>query len=146
MLFRSATHTVNAAARDVLGSHINQAGAKKTQKSSHLDITHFDQIPRDKIKEIEERANEIVEQDVDLYLDFLPRTEAEQKYGMAIYQGGAVPGKKIRIVEVPGIDVEACGGTHLNNTAETGKIKIINSQKIQDGVVRLKFTAGKATD
>jgi len=142
----TATHIVNAAARHVLGSHINQAGAKKTQKSSHLDITHFDQIPRDKIKEIEERANEIVEQGLDLYLDFLPRTEAEQKYGMAIYQGGAVPGKMIRIVEVPGIDVEACGGTHLNNTAETGKIKIINSQKIQDGVVRLKFTAGKATD
>jgi alanyl-tRNA synthetase len=142
----TATHIVNAAARDVLGSHINQAGAKKTQKSSHLDITHFEQIPKDKINQIEERANEIVEQGIDLYLDFLPRTEAEQKYGMVIYQGGAVPGKKIRIVEVPGVDVEACGGTHLNNTAETGRIKIIKSQKIQDGVVRLKFTAGKATD
>ncbi|TFF89273.1 MAG: hypothetical protein EU548_07750, partial [Promethearchaeota archaeon] len=131
---------------DVLGSHVNQAGAKKTLKSSHLDITHFEQIPRDKLKEIERRANEIVKQGIDLYLDFIPRTEAEKKYGMAIYQGGAVPGKNIRIVEVPSVDVEACGGTHLNNTAETGKIKIIKSQKIQDGVVRLKFTAGKATE
>jgi len=142
----TATHIVNAAARDVLGSHVNQAGAKKTLKSSHLDITHFEQIPRDKLKEIERRSNDIVEQGIDLYLDFIPRTEAEKKYGMAIYQGGAVPGKNIRIVEVPGVDVEACGGTHLNNTAETGKIKIIKSQKIQDGVVRLKFTAGKATE
>ena len=65
---------------------------------------------------------------------------------MTIYQGGAVPGKNLRIVEIPGIDVEACGGTHLNNTSETGYIHITKSQKIQDGTVRLTFTAGKATD
>ncbi|MFX1258875.1 MAG: alanine--tRNA ligase [Promethearchaeota archaeon] len=142
----TATHIVNAAARDILGSHINQAGAKKTLKNSHLDVTHYEQIPRDKLIEIEKRANEIVNQGIDLYLDFIPRTDAEQKYGMDIYQGGAVPGKNVRIVEVPGVDVEACGGTHLNNTSETGSIHIIKSQKIQDGIVRLTFTAGKATE
>lgn len=142
----TATHIVNAAARDILGSHINQAGAKKTLKNSHLDITHFEQISRENIRKIEDRANEIVEQGIKLNLSFLSRTDAEQQYGMAIYQGGAVPGKKIRIVEVPGVDVEACGGTHLNNTSETGKIKIIKSRKIQDGIVRLSFTAGNATE
>ena len=142
----TATHIVNAAARDVLGSHVNQAGAKKTLKNSHLDITHYEQIHRDKLLKIEKRANAIVNESIELYLDFIPRTEAEQKYGMAIYQGGAVPGKNVRIVKIPGIDVEACGGTHLNNTSETGYIHITKSQKIQDGVVRLTFTAGKATD
>ncbi|KKM77998.1 hypothetical protein LCGC14_1364410 [marine sediment metagenome] len=142
----TATHIVNAAAREVLGSHVNQAGAKKTLKNSHLDITHYEQIPRDKILEIEKKANKIVNKSIELYLDFLPRTEAEMKYGMAIYQGGAVPGKYIRIVEIPEIDVEACGGTHLNNTSETGYIHLTKSQKIQDGVVRLTFTAGKATE
>ena len=142
----TATHIVNAAAREVLGSHVNQAGAKKTLKNSHLDITHYEQIPKDKLLEIEKKANEIVNKSIDLYLDFVPRTEAEQKYGMAIYQGGAVPGKNLRIVEIPGIDVEACGGTHLNNTSESGYIHITKSQKIQDGVVRLTFVAGNATD
>ncbi|TKJ22709.1 MAG: alanine--tRNA ligase [Promethearchaeota archaeon Loki_b32] len=142
----TATHIVNAVARDVLGSHINQAGAKKTLKNSHLDITHYEQIPREKILEIEKRANQIVEKGIDLHLDFIPRTEAEQKYGMAIYQGGAVPGKNLRIVEIPGVDVEACGGTHLNNTSETGYIHITKSQKIQDGIVRLTFVAGEATN
>jgi alanyl-tRNA synthetase len=142
----TATHIVNAAAREVLGSHINQAGAKKTFKNSHLDVTHYDQIPRDKIIKIEKRANEIVNQSIGLNHSFIPRTEAEKKYGMAIYQGGAVPGKNVRIVEIPGIDVEACGGTHLNNTSETGYIHITKSQKIQDGIVRLTFTAGEATD
>ncbi|MBD3254831.1 MAG: alanine--tRNA ligase [Candidatus Lokiarchaeota archaeon] len=142
----TATHIVNAAARDVLGQHINQAGAKKTLEKSHLDITHYEQISRDKIERIEERANEIVEKEIDLNLDFMPRSDAEQRYGMNIYQGGAVPGKKIRIVEIPNVEVEACGGTHLNNTGEAGRIKITKSQKIQDGIVRLSFTAGEATD
>jgi len=141
----TATHIVNAAAREVLGDHINQAGAKKTLKNSHLDITHYAQIPSDKLKRIEKLSNEIVEKAIDTNLSFIPRSEAEKKYGMRIYQGGAVPGKMIRIVEVPGIDVEACGGTHLNNTSETGKIKITKSRKIQDGIIRLTFTAGEAT-
>ncbi|TKJ25883.1 MAG: alanine--tRNA ligase [Promethearchaeota archaeon Loki_b31] len=141
----TATHIVNAAARYILGDHINQAGAKKTLKRSHLDITHFAKVPYDKLKEIEKEANEIVNQAIDLKLSFMPRSDAEQKYGMTIYQGGAVPGKNIRLVEVPGVDVEACGGTHLNNTSETGRIKITKSQKIQDGIVRLTFTAGNAT-
>jgi alanyl-tRNA synthetase len=142
----TATHIVNAAAREVLGSHINQAGAKKTLKNSHLDVTHHEQISNEKLVQIEKKANDIVNKGIDLYLDFIPRSEAEKKYGMAIYQGGAVPGKYVRIVEVPNVDVEACGGTHLNNTSETGEIKITKSQKIQDGVVRLTFTAGEATE
>jgi alanyl-tRNA synthetase len=141
----TATHIVNAAARDILGSHINQAGARKTQETSHLDITHFEQLNENQLSKIEDRANEIVELAIDLNLEFMPRSEAEKKHGMTIYQGGAVPGKMIRIVEISNIDVEACGGTHLNNTKETGEIKILKSQKIQDGVVRLIYTAGKAT-
>ena len=141
----TATHIVNAAARFVLGAHINQAGAKKTMKHSNLDITHYEQISRENLLKIEKKANKIVDKAIDMNLFFLPRSEAEQKYGMAIYQGGAVPGKNIRIVEIPGVDVEACGGTHLNNTSETGRIKIIKTQKIQDGIVRLTFTAGSAT-
>ncbi|MFX0037807.1 MAG: alanine--tRNA ligase [Promethearchaeota archaeon] len=142
----TATHIVNAAARKVLGSHVNQAGAKKTLKNSHLDITHYEQIQREDILKIEKIANQIVEKGISLKLSFIPRAEAEKKYGMTIYQGGAVPGKNLRIVEVPGVDVEACGGTHLNNTSETGYIHITKSQKIQDGIVRLTFTAGIATD
>jgi len=142
----TATHIVNAAAQEILGSHVNQAGAKKSEERSHLDITHYENLSRETLKQIEKRANEIVDASIDLNLKFMPRTEAEREYGMSIYQGGAVPGKLIRIVEIPDIDVEACGGTHLNNTSETGKIKIFKSQKIQDGVVRLIYTAGKATE
>nr|MDO8088958.1 alanine--tRNA ligase [Candidatus Sigynarchaeum springense] len=141
----TATHVVNAAARAVLGSHVNQAGAKKTLEKAHLDITHYDSLSKDEEKAIEREANRIVKQNINIVASFLPRSQAEQQYGMSIYQGGAVPGKKLRIVAIgDGLDVEACGGTHLHSTGEIGTIKIIKSSKIQDGIVRIEFTAGPA--
>ncbi len=141
----TAAHIVNAAAREVLGKHINQAGAKKTKDKAHLDVTHYEQISEDDLEKIEKAANRIVESKAEIKKSFMLRKDAEKKYGMAIYQGGAVPGKNIRIVEIEGVDVEACAGTHLNTTDETGTIKILKSTKIQDGVIRLTFTAGNAT-
>ncbi len=142
----SATHIVNAAAKRVLGSHINQAGAKKTEEKAHLDITHYQSITPEEQQAIEEEANRIVEEKIPIYKTIMPRREAERKYGMRIYQGGAVPGKEIRIVEIPEVDVEACGGTHLNNTSDIGRVRIIKTTKIQDGIVRIIFTAGKASE
>jgi len=138
----TATHIVNAAAKEVLGYHVNQAGAKKTQHKAHLDITHYQTVSDDEMQEIEKMANDIVKKRIDIYKKFYSRREAEDEFGMEIYQGGAVPGKNVRIVEIPGYDVEACGGTHLNNTSETGNIRLEKSTKIQDGIVRLTFTAG----
>ncbi|MBD3351623.1 MAG: alanine--tRNA ligase [Candidatus Lokiarchaeota archaeon] len=140
----TATHVINAAASDVLGSHINQASAKKTFEKAHLDITHYDSLSDEEIKQIENRANEIIENDLEINSYVMPRAEAEHKYGMRLYQGGAVPGKKIRVVEIPGEDVEACGGTHMHHAGEIERIKIIRSQKVQDGIVRLEFTGGNA--
>ena len=142
----TATHIVNAAARIMLGKHVNQAGAKKEEDKAHLDITHYESLTAEQIQKIEDKANEIVKKGIKLESQIMKREEAERKYGMMIYQGGAVPGKNLRIVAMGNIDVEACGGTHLNNTLETGKIKIIKTTKIQDGVVRLVFTAGRATE
>lgn len=142
----TATHIVNAAAKRVLGPHVNQAGAKKTNEKAHLDITHYQTVSDEELKKIEDEANKIISQDLKITSAFYPRREAEDKFGMEIYQGGAVPGKKVRIVNIPDFDVEACGGTHLNSTKETGTIKIEKSTKIQDGIIRLTFTAGKAAE
>ena len=71
-------------------------------------------------------------------------TEAEQTFGMGIYQGGAVPGKELRIVNITGYDVQCCGGTHLLNTGDAEAIKILKANKVQDGIVRVTFVAGDA--
>ena len=140
----TATHIVGAAARRILGNHINQAGSKKTTEKAHIDITHYESVIEDKLSKIEAEANRIVQEHVTVRLGFLPRDEAEKKFGMSIYQGGAVPGKELRIVAIPEIDVECCGGTHLTNTGDVGRIKMLSATKIQDGVVRLTYTAGGA--
>src|SRR5205807_1558267 len=73
----------------------------------------------------------------------LERGLAEQKYGFRIYQGGVVPVKLVRIVNIEGYDVEACGGTHVKKTGEIGLIKITKAERIQDGVVRMEFVSGE---
>jgi alanyl-tRNA synthetase len=140
----TAAHIVNRAAQNVLGTHVNQAGAKKTLKKAHLDVTHYQAVSEIELRKIEKEANEIIKKNIKINKKFYPRRAAEDKFGMEIYQGGAVPGKKVRIIEIPGIDIEACGGTHLNSTGETELIKMEKSSKIQDGIVRLTFTAGTA--
>ncbi|MBN2141815.1 alanine--tRNA ligase [Candidatus Woesearchaeota archaeon] len=142
----TAAHIINGVAKKVLGNHVWQAGASKSLEKARLDITHYDSLNDKEIKEIEEKANEIIAKNLPIYKSFMPRAAAEAKYGFTLYQGGAVPGNEIRVVEIEGLDVEACGGTHLNLTGETKIIKILKSSKIQDGIVRIEFTAGEAAE
>ena len=139
----TAAHIINGSARRVLGEHIWQAGASKSIEKGRLDITHFDPLSDEEIIEIERVANQIVNEKRDIKKYNLQRAKAENKFGFRIYQGGAVPGTHLRIVEIEGFDIEACGGTHLNNTSEEEVIKIICSTKIQDGIVRIEYCAGK---
>lgn len=140
----TSTHIVNAAARIVLGPHANQAGAKKDIDKAYIDITHYQALTDDELMRIEAEANKIVEKAITVKKTLMPKDEAEQKYGFTIYQGGIAPGKTLRIVDIPGIDVEACGGTHLNNTKEAEVIKVLKSSKVKDGIVRIVFAAGDA--
>jgi alanyl-tRNA synthetase len=76
----------------------------------------------------------------------MDRNSAEKTFGFRLYQGGVPPGDSIRVLNIPDIDVEACGGTHLNNISEVEKIRIIKTERIQDGVNRVVFAAGKMAD
>lgn len=139
----SATHVLIGAARRVLGNHVWQHGAQKDVNKSRLDITHFEKISPSQLKEIEILANKVIQECRPIKTYFEDRNKAEEKFGMRLYQGGVVPGKNIRIVEIEDWDVEACGGTHCSNTGEIGLIKIIHSERIQDGVERIEFVAGE---
>ncbi len=72
------------------------------------------------------------------------RAEAEKKYGFILYQGGVVPGMNIRTVKIDDVDVQACAGTHCAMTGDIGLIKITKTERIQDGVERIEFSAGEA--
>ncbi len=147
MRMHTATHILLQSIRRVLGRHVWQAGAEKNVPFSRLDVTHYKLPSRDEIRKIEELANQMVLANYPVIIRWLGRTEAESKFGVYIYQGGAVPGAKLRIVQVGPdenpYDVEACGGMHVSSTGEIGMIKIVRVEKIQEGVVRFIFTTGR---
>ena len=142
MRHHTGTHVVLAAAKKLLGDHVWQAGAEKTPEKARLDITHHRNLTREEVKRIEEMANLVVNDRRPVTPFEINRTEAETKYGVSIYEGG-VPNKAvIRLLEIKDWDVESCGGTHVANTADIGGIKIVNVEKIQDGIIRLEYVAG----
>ncbi len=145
MRHHTGTHLVLGAARRVLGQHAWQAGAQKGVFSSRIDISHYDRLTEDQIKQIERLATEVALQDIPVESEWLPREKAEQTYGYVLYQGGVVPGRELRIIKIGDWDVEACGGTHCTRTGQIGAIKILHTERIQDGVERIEFTAGTQT-
>ncbi|MDD5337713.1 MAG: alanine--tRNA ligase, partial [Candidatus ainarchaeum sp.] len=140
----TAAHMLNAAARLVLGKHIWQGGSHKDVGKAHLDVTHYRRITQQELDEIERRVNQWIMDDIAIIVEVLPRNVAEEKYGFGLYQGGAVPGKELRIAKIEGVDVEACGGTHQmnKNTGEIGFFKIIKREGVQDGLERITYSTG----
>ncbi len=144
----SATHIIMSAAREVLGAHVWQSGAQKGVDSARLDLSHYKRISREEIREIEKIANRIVLEDIPVKKEELSRDEAEERFGFRLYQGGVPESDVIRVVHISDVedyDAQACGGTHVESTAEVGAIKVLNTQRIQDGVERLTYSAGMAT-
>jgi len=143
MRHHTATHVVIHAARDVLGEHVRQAGAQKGVDSSRIDVRHYERLDRETVKEIEARANEIITENTTVRQEWPDRHEAEAEYGFDLYQGGVPAGTDIRLIHVAD-DVQACGGTHVKRTGDIGALKILNTERVQDGVERIQFAAGDA--
>ena len=143
MSHHTATHIVSASCKRILGPHVWQNGAKKTEEMAHLDITHYKSLTYEEERAIQNMANRIVLEGHHITKSWINKAEAEKKYGFTLYQGGVVPGNQLRVVNINDVDIEACCGTHRDNTNEVGYIKIIKSKRISDGIVRLYFVANK---
>jgi len=138
----TAVHILTGVLRKKYGNHVWQAGAEKDEKEGRLDVTHYE-IPSPKeIEEIEREINRIVLEGKEIKKYYMRRDEAERKYGFSIYQGGFIPEVNLRIIEIEGLDAEACSGTHLDNTSELGIVKIVGVEKIADGLIRFRIIAG----
>jgi len=143
MRHHTATHLVGHAARRVLGEHVRQAGAQKGVDSARLDVRHHERIDRDAVTDIEDVVNELVMANEPVAAEWVHRNDAQGEHGFDIYQGGIPPGERIRLVHA-GDDVQACGGTHVSRTGDVGAVKILRTERVQDGVERLVFAAGDA--
>jgi len=143
MRAHTATHLIMGAARRALGQHVWQTGTQKSMDQTRLDISHYKRLTPKEINQIEALANHAVINTIPVETKWLSRDTAEKEYGFRLYQGGAVPGKEIRVVKVGEWEVEACAGTHVKNTGEIGFIKILRTERIQDGVERIVYSTGR---
>jgi alanyl-tRNA synthetase len=146
MKHHTGTHVINGSLRKLFGEHIWQAGSQLGVTEARFDFAHYKPIAEDEIKIIEQQANTFVQQAIPVEKKVMKRNDAERSYGFRLYQGGVPPGNLIRVLNIPGLDVEACGGTHLNNIKEIERIRILKAERIQDGVNRITFAAGKMAD
>lgn len=150
MVHHTSTHLMSAAARSVLGKHAWQEGTRKSFDKAHIDIAHYERLNNDDERRLEDFVNNALERGIKVTVKQMDRSEAEGKYGFAIYQGHGVPSKTIRIVLIEDrngnfIDAEACGGLHVVGKEKSiSIIRILKTERISDGVDRIEFAAGKA--
>jgi len=137
----TATHLLHAALREVLGTHVKQAGSVVDAAHLRFDFTHFAALEPAQIAEIERLASRQALKSVDTATREMDIEEALTSGAMALF--GEKYGDVVRVVQVPGFSTELCGGTHVANTGEIGVVKVISEGAVSAGVRRIEAVAGE---
>ncbi len=137
----STTHLLHKALKEVLGTHVAQAGSEVTSKRLRFDFSHFEAMTADEIKAVEKSVNEAILEAMPINVQELNIEEAK-KLG-ATAQFGEKYGDVVRVVSMGDYSVEFCGGTHLTNTAQAGLFKIVSESGVAAGVRRIEAVTGK---
>ncbi len=137
----SATHLLHKALKEVLGSHVSQAGSYVCADRLRFDFSHFEAMTADEIKSAEEKVNNAILEAMDIVIRELPIEEAK-KLG-ATAQFGEKYGDVVRVVSMGDYSVEFCGGCHLTNTAQAGLFKIISESGVAAGTRRIEAVTGR---
>lgn len=137
----TSAHLLQSALRSVLGEHIHQAGSYVDDTRMRFDFSHFEAVKPEELHEVERLVNEAILSEADVITEELPIEQARQKGAVALF--GEKYGDIVRVVSVPGISVEFCGGTHVKNTAWLGLFKILSESSVAAGVRRIEGTTGR---
>ena len=136
----TATHLLHAALREVLGTHVKQAGSVVDATRLRFDFSHFAPLEPEQIAEVERIATRQAMKSIPTRVNEMEIDEALASGAMALF--GEKYGEVVRVVQVPGFSTELCGGTHVTNTGEIGLVKIISEGAVSAGVRRIEAVAG----
>jgi len=136
----TATHLLHSALRNVLGEHVEQRGSLVAPDRLRFDFSHTAPLTDDEIEAVEREVNDAIWSDHPVEWAIVDRQEALERGAMALF--GEKYGDQVRVVEIPGVSLELCGGTHLRHTGEAGLLRILREGGVASGVRRIEAVTG----
>lgn len=137
----TATHLLHAALRKTLGEHVKQEGSLVEPGRVRFDFYHPSPVTQDEIREVEKQVYGWIIENHSSQVSEMTREEAEKLGALAFF--GEKYGEKVRVVEIPGISMELCGGTHLGSTGEIGLFLITAETGVAAGIRRIEALVGE---
>ncbi len=138
----TATHLLQSALKEVVNKNVSQKGSLVAFNKLRFDFNASKPVSEDQIRKVEFLVNSWIIQNHSLVIKNMPKSEALEKGALAMF--GEKYGDEVRVVDVPGVSMELCGGTHVKNTSELGCFKIISEEGISAGVRRIEALSGQS--
>ena len=142
MRHHTATHLLNAALRETLGTHVKQAGSLVANDRLRFDFSHFQGVDERELRVMENRVNAEILANKKIQTIEMSREEALSSGALAFF--GDKYGERVRVVEVPGFSKEFCGGTHVSQTGDIGFFLFTSTSGVSAGTRRVEAVAGGA--